>query len=319
VPIVVRILEEIFTSAEGSFNWDVIPEPGKPIYHSFLDEWDEPDEQGPAVIVERPHVKQENTKGKGRMDSVSIPDATAPSTRSSRAMKRKMEEEEEEEEDEGEENKEDAKGGDEEDEEEEKEEEKKEKQDVGGKKKGGRVMKKVRIKSAAEVHSEDNEQGAGNDVELLPHPEGVCKGCSNANVPCMISTRSRSACTRCKGRKEKCSLSKKMGESLKKAVSKSVVAGKPPSTGSKSSGSHLLGEKMTVFSNPHLQGTSPIPQKSIGQLSATRGGSEPVVRVMRARPERGESVRAGSVRRGHDQEIPSKSLFQIDENSFNCM
>ena len=108
------------------------------------------------------------------------------------------------------------------------------------------------------------------------------------------------------------------GESSKKVKPKKTVkdiaTGKPPSRGSKASESHLLGDKMRVFSNPHLKGASPIPPKPIGQLAEKPGESEPIIWVMRSQANvdvqtnqlGGESVWQGSVQPCHDQEIPSK-------------
>ena len=87
----------------------------------------------------------------------------------------------------------------------------------------------------------------------------------------------------------------------------------------KATGSHLLGDLMTVFSNPHLKGASPIPPKSIGQLAATVGESEPIIQVMRLQVDidaqtnwqSSESIRRGSVRSGNDQEIPSKPFLSF--------
>lgn len=349
-PIISRILEEVLRPKElGSFNWEVLGEPEpETVLADFLECWGGEPDQAATVTVKRPKVRQENTKGKGRMDAGSTPDEGAPDTRSTRGTKRKLEEEgEEEEEEEGE-------GMDDDDDE--GEEVKEPKQDEGGKKKGGRTPKKVRIKSSAEVNSEDDKDPA---TETRPHPGGTCSACVEAQADCMVRSTGQTACDRCQTRKQKCSLtrprvkvetskkveprgeslrkvdpkgesSKKVdpkgessrkadpkGESLRKAdprgesskkseakkvVKKSTVAGKPPATGSP-----LLGDKMTVFSNPQFKGTSPIPSKSIGVLSERRG--EPVIQVMRSRPDVGgssEAIREGSVRPGHDQEIPSK-------------
>lgn len=305
-PIMVRILQEVLRSAEGSFDWTVIAEPTvKPSFQDFLDKWDEAD-KAPTVVIKCPKVK--NGKGKGREE-------TAPYVRSTRVLKRKLEEEEEI-------SLEEALK------EEEEEPEDEETRNEGGRKKRGRTSKWARIKSAAEVHSEDEGDGPANTInQRLPHPDGICDSCSSVNAACELSGPGRTACDRSQARKEKCSLSRaresKKGESSKKVrpkkTVKDVAAGKPPSKGAKATGSHLLADKMTVFSNPHLKGASPIPPKSIGQLVEMAGESEPIIRVMRSQVDvdaqanrrSSESVQQGSVHPGHDQEIPSKPFLSF--------
>ena len=76
---------------------------------------------------------------------------------------------------------------------------------------------------------------------------------------------------------------------------------------------------MTVFSNPHLKGASPIPPKSIGQLAATAGESEPIIQVIRLQVDvdaqtswqSNESIWQGSVCSGNDQKIPSKPFLSF--------
>lgn len=249
MPIMVRILQEVLRSAEGSFDWTVLSKPiVKPTFQDFLDEWDEADE-APTVVIKCPKV--ENGKGKGWEE-------VAPYVQSTRVSKRKLEEEEEIPLEEAQEE----------------EPEDEEMQNEGGRKKTGRTSKRARIKSAAEVHSEDEGDGPANTInQRLPHPDGICDSCSSANAACKLSGPGRTACDRCQARKEKCSLLRaresKKGESskkvrLKKTV-KDVAAGKPPSKGAKAMGSHLLADNMTVF------------PKSIGQLAEMAGESEPII------------------------------------------
>ncbi|EDR11407.1 uncharacterized protein LACBIDRAFT_323970 [Laccaria bicolor S238N-H82] len=320
-PLVVRILQEALRIQEGSFNWAVIAEPpAKPIYEDFLAAWDAPGDDEPEVVT-KPSNPQENAKGKGRETGTPVDETPKHTTR---GAKRKLEEEEDAEV-EGEEEEE------EEEDEEEGEEGEEQKRDEGPKKRLTGATKRVRIKSAAEVNSGDEGGDGGNrSTPKRPHPDGVCQACRNAGQVCLLSVSGRTACDRCNGRKERCSLTKgrggekgesttkgsgEKGESAKKAEPKKsgkkpTLPTKPSSSGLKPSGSkltgtHLLGEKMTVFSNPNFEGISPIPPKSIGELAGDRGQSEPSVRVRR---RRSESVREGSIRPGHDQEIPSISF-----------
>ena len=170
--------------------------------------------------------------------------------------------------------------------------------------------------------------------QRLPHPDGICDSCSSAKATCELSGPGHTTCDRCQARKEKCSLSRaresKKGESSKKVRPKKTVkdigVGKPPSKGAKTTGSHLLADNMTVFSNPHLKGASPIPPKSIRQLAETAGESEPIIQMMRSQVDidtqanwrSSESVRQGSVRPGHDQEIPKKPFLSFLGTSLTC-
>ena len=72
-----------------------------------------------------------------------------------------------------------------------------------GKKKAAKPKRK-KVKSATEVHSED-------DAKKWPHPDGACDRCSHAGVPCKLSSSSHTACARCQGYKIKCSNSKNKG------------------------------------------------------------------------------------------------------------
>lgn len=86
-----------------------------------------------------------------------------------------------------------------------------------------------------------------------------------------------------------------------------------------SDASRLLGDKITVFSNPYLTGKSPIPPKSVGEVVQQGGeSSESVIRVTRSQQEMdhrlagqgsSDSLPQGSVRPSHDQEIPRDLLF----------
>lgn len=125
------------------------------------------------------------------------------------------------------------------------------------------------MKSAAEVHSED-------DADKRLHPDGTCDGCAHTSVPCELSSDSRTACDRCQGLKVKCSLSKnkeakkessQRSEPRKVAAKKTGTSRKTSPTRSKPTlATHLLADTMTVFRNPHVQGTTQIPLKSVGEL-----------------------------------------------------
>ncbi|EDR05173.1 uncharacterized protein LACBIDRAFT_329973 [Laccaria bicolor S238N-H82] len=150
---------------------------------------------------------------------------------------------------------EDAEGEGEGEEEEDKEEGEEQKQDEGPKKRLMRVMKRVRIKSAVEKERCSLTKGRGGEKG-----ESTTKGSGE------------------KGESVKKAEPKKSGKKPNPTVKPSSSGSKP--SGSKLTGTHLLREKMTVFSNPKFEGISPIPPKLIGELAGNRGQSEPSVRAL---------------------------------------
>ena len=314
-PVIIRILEEILRSLEGSFNWAVIAEPtATDDIDDIFGAWDEPTADEPTMAIKRARVKVDDTKGKGPAGADPTQNASPQCTRSSRGLKRKQDNEEEDDEDEN-------KGEDEEEDEEEYDEDNKpdEKRDEGKRKAARPVKRARRVKSATEVHSED-------DANKRLHPDGTCDGCAHASVPCELSSDSRTACDRCQGLKVKCSLSKNKEakkESLRRSEPRKVAAKKTgisrktsPTRSKPTSATHLLADTMMVFRNLHVQGTTQIPLKSVEELVPQEGeGLETVVRVMRwdFEPQmcrgRSGSVLQGNVRPGHDHEIPSKSYI----------
>ena len=315
--MIVRILQEMLRSSEGSFDWNVIAEPKvKDTFDDFLGAWDEPETEEQTVIVKHARVKVDDAKGKGPVDADPTQNDLPLPPQSSRGLKRKQDEDDADEENE-------HQGEDKyKDEEEYENDEKRDEKRDESKKKAARPKRK-RVKSTAEVHSED-------DAERMSHPDRTCDGCSHAGILCELSSVSRTACDRCHGLKVKCSNSKnkegKKGESSRKLEprkvlpKRSVTTRKPsPMRPKPTSATHLLGETMTVFRNPHAQGTSTIPIKSIGHVIVQEEEGETVIRVMRpqgdAEPrtsrERSGSVPQGSIWPGHDQEIPSKSFIGL--------
>ena len=134
-------------SSEGSFDWNIIPEPKvKNTFDDFLGAWDKPETEERTVTVKCPRVKVDDTKGKGPVDADPTQNDPPLRPRSSRGLKRKQDKDEADEENEHQGEHED------EDEEEYGDDEKRDEKRDEGKKKAAKPKRK-KVKSAAEVHS----------------------------------------------------------------------------------------------------------------------------------------------------------------------